>query len=311
MGFKTLSISLIKYLITIISISLIFSYTAYDLNKVMQESLADIYKFSSENSKATMLEFLGKSCKSFSEGDVVTVNQICSNQTMLESYKENCAEYRKLKKQGRIIKNEGEMEESCRNIESGGLERQCGKLKGSSAISDINQLKELCSDYSTGKISAGEFFASSITQSFGKIENIDSPFFNKYHKYITFLQSNILLLIISTAILFVLLFILIYDIPIFLLTIAKICLSISITILLPYAAVLAYDNIIGINTSPILDAMLSGQPSFEPSSLASLMLLMVLKTYNPLILILGIALLIIGILGKIYSIIRKRQVKSP
>ncbi len=310
MSLKTLSISLIKYLITIISISLIFSYTAFDINKVLKESLSGIYHFSSEGSKSKMMEFLSDGCRSFSDENAVTMSQFCNNRTLMDSYKENCAEYRKLKKQGKIIKNEGEMEDSCRSIESGELEGQCRQLREKNAFPDVSGLKQACADYSSGNLSAEGFFADSLSRSFGSIENIDSPFFNKYHAFVSFIRSHILLLILFVAILFVLLFILISDIPSFLLAIAKIGLGISITILLPYAVVQAYDSFIGIDTSSILDTVLSGRPSFEPKSLASLMLLMVLKTYNSAILSLGVVLLIIGILGKIYSIIRIRQIKN-
>lgn len=300
-------ISIIKSLIVIISVSLIFSYAAPSIGKVLQDSFVDIYGYSSESSKAKMLEFLDKGCRSFADDDAVTIGQICDNQSMMESFKANCAEYRNLKKQGYTIKNEEEMESSCINIESGELERQCATLRQKNSAYDPGKLKETCSSYLSGKIDGREFFARSISQSFGSIEDVDNPFFRKYNRFVAFLTDNILLLILSIIALFAALFILTGNIPLFLLMMGKMSLSISITILLPYALILAYDSFVGIDTSPILDSVLSGQPSFEPKSIASLVMLMLLKTYNSTILALGAILLAIGVMGKIYSIIRKKQ----
>jgi len=300
-------ISVIKSLIVIISVGLIFSSTAPSIDRVLQDSFVDIYQYSSEISKAKMLEFLDKGCRSFADDDAVAIGQICNNQSMMESFKANCAEYRSLKEQGYTIKNEEEMENSCVNIESGELERQCAALGQRNSAYDAGKLKETCSSYLSGKIDDKEFFASSISQSFGSIENVDNPFFKKYNRFVSFLRNNMLLLVMSIIALFASLFFLTGNTPLFLLIIGKMCLSISITILLPYALVLAYDSFIGIDTSPILDSVLSGQPSFEPKSILSLVMLMLLKTYNSTMLTLGVILLIIGIIGKIYLIARKKR----
>lgn len=303
-------ISIIKSLIVIISVSLIFSYTAPSIGNVLQDSFVDIYDYSSESSKSKMLEFLDKGCRSFADENAVTIEQICNNQSMMVSFKANCAEYRNLKKKGNVIKNGEEMENSCKNIESGELERRCAALRQKNSAYDTSKLKEACSSYLAGKIDDRVFFARSISQSFGSIEEIDNPFFRKYNQYVLLISNNIFLLIILIAALFTALFLLTGNIPIFLLMIGKMCLSISITILLPYALIHAYNSFIGIDTSPILDSVLSGLPSFEPKSILSLVMLMLLKTYNLAILSLGIVLLIIGIAGKIYSHFLKKNWKK-
>ena len=100
-------ISSIKFLIVVISVSLIFSYTAPSIDNVLQDSFADIYDYSSESSKAKMLEFLDKGCRSFADENSVTMEQICNNQSMMDSFKAYCAELRKVKNQGQGVSNEG------------------------------------------------------------------------------------------------------------------------------------------------------------------------------------------------------------
>src|SRR3989338_1435690 len=130
------------------------------------------------------------------------------------------------------------MENSCGNIESGELEGQCAALRQKNSAYDIGKLKETCGSYLSGKIGDREFFARSISQSFGSIENVDSHFFKKYHSFVSFLRNNLFLLFILIIALFAALFFLTGNIELFLLMIGKMCLSISITLLLPYALIL-------------------------------------------------------------------------
>src|SRR3989338_2393941 len=100
------------------------------------------------------------------------------------------------------------MENSCGNIESGELEGQCAALRQKNSAYDIGKLKETCGSYLSGEIDDREFFARSVSQSFGSIENVDNSFFKKYNRFVTFLRNNIFILFISIIALFAALFLL-------------------------------------------------------------------------------------------------------
>ena len=75
---------------------------------------------------------------------------------------------------------------------------------------------------------------------------------------------------------------------------------IGILILLPYAAIMAYGELVGFDTTPILSSILQGSLSFDANAIASVVLLMILRTYTGFIVTLGFVFLGTGIAGKVY-----------
>ena len=307
--FTNFIVSILKSLIIIISISIIFSNTTGDINKVMSDSFIDIYEFASEKTKAKTISFLENNCEALTgESEALTVSELCFNETLFESFKSTCAEYRELKSQGIKIKNEQSLKESCEKIESGEIENECEEIKAKNIPApDTNKLKEICNEYSSGKLDDKEFFTKTIIQPFGNLQNINIPLFQKYNTFTEKFKNNISILIIIIVALLIFMFLLIIDIQHFLLLVGKICFSLAMVIFLPYIAILAYDNFIGINTSSILEGIASGQPSLDPNTIISLVMVIILKTYNSSILILGAVLLVIGIAGKILTFFKKRN----
>src|SRR3989338_8992873 len=116
MGFKNIIVWLLKSAITLIAVSIIFSSTSSDFDRIMSESFKGIYSFASPESKEKTLEFLEKGCGSVEDENAVTANEICGNQTLMDSFKASCEEYRNLKGHGKTIKNEQEMEETCSKV---------------------------------------------------------------------------------------------------------------------------------------------------------------------------------------------------
>ncbi|MBI2130477.1 hypothetical protein HYU10_01790 [Candidatus Woesearchaeota archaeon] len=307
MGFKNIIVWLLKSIITLIAVSIIFSSTSSDFDKILSESFKDIYTFASPASKEKTLEFLEKGCGSVEDENAVTANEICSNQTLMNSFKASCEEYRSLKEQGKTVKNEQEMEETCSKVESGELERECQKLRSAKVSVDTEAIQNNCRDYKAGKLKGEQFFSNMLTSSFGGVQNIDNPLFQKYNRFIQFMKNNIFTLVIIIAAVFILLYFLERDLAAFLVEVSKICFGIAMTILAPYIIIIAYNAFIGIDTTPVLESVLSGQLSFTSDAIISVVMLMILKTYNSMILNTGIALLIVGIAGKIFVLVRKRK----
>ena len=101
-------------------------------------------------------------------------------------------------------------------------------------------------------------------------------------------------------VLLALLYLLAGNLSAFLAILSGISLSMGILILLPYAAIMAYEKFIGFDTTSILSSFLQGSLSFEPKAIISIVLLMVLRTYTSFIVTLGAVFLGAGIAGKVY-----------
>ena len=77
--------------------------------------------------------------------------------------------------------------------------------------------------------------------------------------------------------------------------------------MLPYFAILAYDKFVGIDTTSLLGIFFQNAIGFDPKAILSVVLLMLLRTYNNFIITLGIIFLGFGVAGKAYSWKLKRQ----
>ena len=173
---------------------------------------------------------------------------------------------------------------------------------------DFSKFGALCKDYGGKKISDTEFFFGVIGSAIP--DNSELPkngIFKKYNVIMSAFNKNKLLYFAALALLLVLLYLLIMDVGLFMINLAGISFSMGIMILLPYAAIIAYDELVGINTTPILASIFQGSFSFDLKAIISVLLLMVLRTYTSLILALGAVLLAIGMAGKVYGWKLNRQ----
>ena len=176
---------------------------------------------------------------------------------------------------------------------------------------DLSKIGALCKDYSSNKINDREFFFNVIGSAIpDKFELPKTSAFEKYNKIIDILTKNKLIYFSVLAVLLILLYVLIMDTKLFILTLSGISFSLGSFIVVPYFIILAYERFAGINTTPILSSILQGSFSFDIKAIISVILLMVLRTYTTFILALGTSLLGIGIAGKIYSWRLSRQTKA-
>lgn len=174
--------------------------------------------------------------------------------------------------------------------------------KSSNILFDFKKIGSVCKDYNGGKINDKEFFFNVIGTAIpDKLELPKNDAFDKYNKIIDVLTKNKIAYFLVLAVLLILLYLLVMNFKSFILILAGISFSIGILTLLPYAAIIAYDKLVGINTTPILSSILQGGFSFNPKAIISIILLMILRTYTSLIVVLGAVFLGIGIAGKIYG----------
>ena len=313
MDIKKFFISIIKSLIVLLIATLLFSSITLDLPNLLKGVFGDIFAYASPEVQKQVIGKLAETCSALDKGEqVATATQVCNNQSMLDSMRENCRNYRTLSSKGIRAPNDAQLSESCRQLESGAVEKMCGEVRQKGYLApDFGRIGVLCKDYKSGKIKDKEFFLNLISGAI-PTEQMQMPnigAFEKYNKVVDYLNKNKILYFAILAVLFILLFLLIKDIKLFLLVLSRICFSIGILIILPLLGILAYDNFVGIDTTPLLGSMFKGEMTMQPKVIASVVLLMFLRTYTPLIISAGVIFLAIGIAGKAYVFVLKRKIK--
>jgi len=205
----------------------------------------------------------------------------------------------------------GKLTAACSGLDEKGFNAlQQEMTKGPVAL-DLSKIGGLCKDYSSGKVNDKEFFFSVIGSAVpDKLELPKAGALEKYNSLMDFLNRNKGVYFAVLAALFILLYLLARNFKLFIITLTGISFSMGILILLPYAAITAYDKFVGIDTTPLLASILGGNLHFDPKAIISVILLLILRTYSSLIIALGVIFLSIGVAGKVYSWRLRRQSKK-
>jgi len=188
----------------------------------------------------------------------------------------------------------------------GELAVTCSLLEKSSEF--VAKIGTICADYKSGKINDKEFFFSVISSALPI--NAGMPqigALDKYNQAISYLNRNKILYFVILLILTLVLYLLIMHIKVFLMTLSQISFGIGMIIMLPYIAIIIYRNFVGFDTTPILGSMFGNGAVFDPKAIASLIILLFLRTYTSFIITLGIAFLAAGIAGRIYGFVLRRK----
>lgn len=311
MSLKNFLISTTKSIIILLVATLIFSSVTFDFPSMLKNVFGDVFGYASPEMQKKVINELSGTCSSLEDKNSVTLQQVCTNATLLESMYENCRDYKELKRINVKIENAEQIKETCLQLESEEIESKCNELKQNSLLPDFNKIGALCKDYKSGKISDKEFFYNVVGSSMPSQENMPQiNIFDKYNKAINYLNNNKIVYLIILMILFLLLYLLVEEIQLFLTVLGQISLSIGTLILLPYLGIVLYDKFVGFDTSSILGSMFGLGNLFDFKAIISVILLLFLRTYNVLIIILGIIFLGIGIAGKIYAFKIKRKLAS-
>jgi hypothetical protein len=300
MAFKNFLISITKSLIVLVIATFVFSTVTLDFPDLIKGVFGDIFSHASPEAQKQVVGQLAETCSSLEQGNAVTIGQICGNASMLNSMKENCANYRELKRRNVRVENEQQVMETCQQIESGELERQCNEMQNS-MLPDFSKIGALCKDYRSGKINDKEFFYNVIGGALPGNLAIDFGFLDKYNKTMNFLNNNKLVYFVILAILLLALYSLIMEPKLFLSALGGISLSLGLLIMLPYFAILAYEKFFGFDTTPVLGSMFGSGNLLDPKAMISVILLMFLRTYNAFIITIGIILLTAGTVSKTHE----------
>lgn len=290
---------------TLLLAALAFSTITLDVPNLVQGVFGDVFEYANPDAQKQVAAKLAETCSSLSqEQDAIAISQICANKSLLDSMGENCENYRAFKERGIRVDNEGQVMKTCELLESGEIERTCDESGGkNSLLQDFSKIGTLCKDYKSGKIDDKDFFFGVIGSPFegNQTKLPDAGAFKNYYLAINYLNNNKIIYFIALAILAAILYLLIRDARSFLATLSGISLSLGILIMLPYFAVLAYDKFVGIDTTSLLEVFLQNAVGIDPKAVLSVVLLMILRTYNGFIMTLGIAFLGFGVAGKAYG----------
>ncbi|MBI2557881.1 hypothetical protein HYW20_01035 [Candidatus Woesearchaeota archaeon] len=317
MYFKNLLVSIVKSLIVFVVVMLVFSLVAFEFPSLAKGLFGDIFQYASPEVQKHAISRLAETCSSLDQGKkVVTINQICANSSLLESMQENCKDYRALVQQGVQIENEEQVKETCRQLESGEIESACNGIRKNALLPDFSSIGQICRDYKAGKIDDKVFFFNVLGSQFSSMQ-MEAPkigLLDKYKNATDYLNNNRIIYFVILAILLMGLYSLIMDAALFWKAMGGILLNLGMIIMLPYFAVLVYDKFVGINTTSILGSMFGTGNGIEPKALISVILLLFLRTYNALIITIGIVFLTIGVISvtsqRLYSGYNKREVKK-
>ncbi len=312
MPLKNLLIWLVRSLIILFLATLIFSATTMDFPSVARGIFSDIYDYSSQDVQKEAIAKLAETCSALEKGNAVSMQQVCVNESLLSSMRENCENYRELKKRNVEIENEAKVMETCDKLQSGEIEKACNEIKEkNSLLPDLSGIGASCKRYKEGNISDKEFFFNVVSSPFSN--NVDLPkagFFEKYNKALNYLNKNKMLYFLILGILVAALYFLINDSRLFLIALGDISFSIGILITLPYFIILAYDKLVGINTTSVLGGIFGIEDVFDFKAVLSVILLLFLKTYNNFVITTGALFLAVGIAGKVSRFILKRELKK-
>ena len=179
--------------------------------------------------------------------------------------------------------------------------------QSNSLTPDLSNIGAVCKDYKDGKINDKEFFFNVTGGAFSPQQIPRIEFFDKYNRAINYLNSNKIVYFVGLLGLIILLYLLIMDVELFILALTGIAFSIGIIIMLPYFAIVAYEKFVGFDTTPILSSLLGAGNVLDAKAIASVILLLFLRTYNSFIIFMGILFLGIGVAGKGYSWKLKKQ----
>ena len=298
-----------RSLIVIIIVSMVYSGVSFDISSTLKSLFGDVFAYSSGSAKDQTMARLIDTCQSVKEGaSLFSINEICSNMTLLEKMKENCKNYRALKEQGIEVKNEEKIKESCSQIESEEIEKSCSSSK-KTISPDLNKFEVLCSQYEAGEIDNKTFFAEFLSSPLGN-QQIDLPqvrFFERVNRINNFLLKNYLIYIGSLAFFIILLYMLSEDLMVFLIIFGRACLSAGLIVMTPYIIIVSYHAVIGIDTTFILNSLYSYGTIIEPKSVISLILLLFLRMYNNTVLMWGGILLAMGITSVVIKYVFKEK----
>lgn len=206
----------------------------------------------------------------------------------------------------------GKLTMACSSLDGKNTSELQGQMSRYEMPIDLSKVGALCKEYNSGKINDKEFFFGVVSSSVpDKLEIPKAGIFEKYNSIIDFLIKNKMYYFIILLVLAGLLYLLAGSFAEFTIILTGMSFSMGVLILLPYAAIVAYSGFVGFDTTPIMSSILNGSLSLDIKAITSVVLLMILRIYTSFIIILGAALLGIGIAGKIYFWRLKKRRENP
>lgn len=291
MALKTILIKLIRSLISAFLFSIIFlSIVDFDAKETINTAFSEIYNHANKETQTDTLVYLSDFCNSMlsNQESAFLFQELCVDQEKRKEVEKNCNDFYLSG-----IKDP-EVEKSCNLVMSGELDEICAQTKGKLEI-DKQGIKQICTDHKNNEITDNQFFVNMMTH------NIKDPGQNIMSLYTpdTYLIPIIITLLILIA-LFI--FLLHKEIPSLIANFGKILITISILMIISFIIPNYFEFFFPLDTSNLLHSLThSTDPQIMFKSLPVIFLLITKYVFTITFFIIGILLLTLGILFRVYA----------
>jgi len=268
----------------------------------MSNTFNDIYTYADSDAQDEVVSKFSKICDSLlspqSMQNTVSATDLCNNQTLVEDMLRNCKNLPDMK--GSIPDDQYQkFEESCDTVRSGELQEQCDIINKQNIEPDLanSQTSEICKNHKSGSIDDITFFSSFITSSLPK----GAGEMQQANNTLTFLEKLYSIAIYLAIVCFVLLSLLyMNEYKVFLLDLGKILHHVGLIIIIPFLFLKTYLLFVDINTTFILESLLTGASSnLQLLVLKELFPIIFLKTFTTPLIIIGAVFVALGIISKL------------
>lgn len=179
------------------------------------------------------------------------------------------------------------------------MDDDCSSINSGESKSGIENLEELCRDYQDKKTDDKEFFLELIASSMKQKDLTDDQELNTFRK-INDLLNNRLLFIAAIIVLLMPIFFLSKGFNDFISSIGKSLFNIGIVIILSFVLLKMYVNFSTLDTSFIFDSITGNSKEVMIGPMLKVLFpLLLLESYNMLVIVAGIVFIVLGIIVKV------------
>jgi len=301
---KRISINILKFIISLVLITFIFSATFVEVGDVIKNTFGNIFEYASSETKEEVVGKFKDICSSNEEDEPVILGiQLCKDEELRTELEDNCARYQELKSKDKVTIDEN-LEEICDIFGEEKFERFCSKIERTPLAPDFEGMKKVCDDYNAGNIGDKELFVNYIGSAVGNIQLSKSDFYKNYKNTIQYFETYGILYIFVLVFLLWLLYLLLRDLSTVFIVLSSMLFNISLFLLLPYAALFTFQHIIGIQTDSLLMIFAHGGSTLNINTILGLFLIAIFSFYNNALLTKAVIFFVIGVIGKTYKLTR-------
>lgn len=247
MSLKSIAKKIVIFLLFLGLFSFVFSFTTdFSIPNISNVMLGTLFDHANTAAQENIVEKLYNNCLSLGQEE----QSICDDPQKLAQTKANCQQYYELKNTIPEFEEDLEIEDACRPVLDGSLERSCLELQQAKEDGydfNLDQLDIICSNYENNVTDGRTFFIQTLTSIIPEEVLGENAPLLKANK--TF---DIIFVILLIPFLVLLFYLDNFDFRKYLRTIGGLCLSIGIAVLIPILILEFYVWLFPLDTSSLL-----------------------------------------------------------